>query len=358
MEMKYFKNTCIILGLISFFNLKAQKDGKDYSSDIKNFIKEFPTNTELSVLLIDGDNSEYLGVRKQNGTVNSIDNKESIFEIGSITKVFTNILLSNSIQHGKTTLNETLQSNFDFTIDKGDSITLQHLSNHSSGLPVLPSNMYKQMEKNPTNPYKEYTNDDLKKYLSGKIDYEYKAGENSVYSNLGMGLLGYILAKKAKKTYHQLLNETILNPLQMNSTSTNVKDKSKLVKGLNPDGSFASNWDFTDALVGAGGIKSTTEDMEKFIRKNFENDPMYTLPLKETFAVNKVAKIGLGWQIIDSKNKKLYWHNGGTGGYRSCLVFHKESKKAVLVLSNISAFHGKSSSLDNLCFSLFKKLMK
>ena len=62
--------------------------------------------------------------------------------------------------------------------------------------------------------------------------------------------------------------------------------------------------------------------------------------------------------FIDSKNKKLYWHNGGTGGYRSCLVFHKESKKAVLVLSNISAFHGKSSSLDNLCFSLFKKLMK
>lgn len=358
MEMKYIKNTCVILGLISLFNLKAQENKKDYTSDIKTFIKGFPTNTELSVLVIDVDNSEFIGVKKLNDTVDVIDNKESIFEIGSITKVFTNILLSNSVQKGESSLNETLQSNFNFKIYKGDSITLQQLSNHSSGLPVLPTNIYSKMEKTPDNPYKNYTEEDLLAYLKTDLDYAFKSGTKSIYSNLGMGLLGYIITKKENKSYEKLLKEVIFNPLSMNSSSMNLINKDKLVKGLNEDGSIASNWDFTDAMVGAGGIKSTTKDMEKFIRKNFENDALYTLPLQETYAKNKVAKIGLGWQIIDNKNKKFYWHNGATGGYRSCLVFSKQSKKAVLVLSNISAFNSKSASVDNLCFSIFKKLIK
>ncbi len=356
--MKYFKNTCIILSLISLLNLKAQEKNKDYAAAIKTFVKNFPINTELSVLVIDGDNSKFIGVKKLKDTVDVIDNNERIFEIGSITKVFTNILLSNSIQKGESSLNETLQSNFNFKIHRGDSITLRHLANHSSGLPALPSNIYNQLEKTPDNPYQHYTEHDLVTYLKKDIQYDYKTGTQSSYSNLGMGLLGYILTKKENKTYEELLKAVIFNPLSMNYSSVNSIHKEKLVKGLNENGSVASNWDFTDAMVGAGGIKSTTKDMEKFIRRSFSNDPLYSLPLQETYRKNKVAKIGLGWQIIDNKDKRFYWHNGGTGGYRSCLVLNKESEKAVLVLSNISAFHTKSSSLDNLCFSLFKKLMK
>lgn len=356
--MNSFKKLLIALSILNIYNTNAQENSeKDYTTYLKKFTHSFSDKTQLSVLIIDGDTSEYVGVIKKEETVSKIDNKDRVFEIGSITKVFTTILLSNAIQQGKAKLDETIQSNFNFPIKRGESITLQHLSNHSSGFPTLPKNMYHQMELSPDNPYKNYSENDLETYLKTDINYAFKTGTQSVYSNLGMGLLGYILTKKENKTYEELLNKFIFKPLNMKNSSVCVNEN-KLVKGLNEDGSFASNWDFTDALVGAGGIKSNAVDMEKFIRKHFENDSIYSLPLHETYSTNKRSKIGLGWQIIDNGKQKFYWHNGGTGGYRSCLVFNKATKKAVLVLSNISAFHSKSSSLDTLCFSIFKKLLQ
>ncbi len=357
--MKFYKQLLRAICIASVGYLNSQTANQtNYKTDIKSFINNFDQNNEISVLIIDNDKSEYIGFKKELNIANEVNNSDRIFEIGSITKVFTNILLANSVHKGKSSLNESLQSNFSFPITNGNAITLTNLANHSAGFPPLPTNIYKQMELTPDNPYSNYTENDLKEYLKTKIEYTYKVGERSEYSNLGMGLLGYVLTKKVGKSYEQLVNDVIFKPLSMTQSSTKILNTTKLVKGLNENGAVTSNWDFTNALVGAGGIKSTIVDMEKFIHKNFENDPDYTLPLKETFKVNKMAKIGLGWQIIDNGKQQFYWHNGGTGGYRSCLVFHKETKKAVLVLTNISAFHKNADGVDNLCFSIFKKLMK
>lgn len=341
-------------------------DTSTMSSEIRKVIAEnselFPNNTQLSIALIDGEKTSYIGVIRKNDTLQSIDNKEGIFEIGSNTKVFTSLLLSQQVHAGNLHLNDLLVDLLPFTLDTSPKntkdISLQMLSNHSSGLPRLPKNIFSLVEENMTNPYKEYTIAMLHDYLKSEIALDNTPGKVSAYSNLGVGLLGYILTEKTKKSYEDLLQEQILLPLKMNNTTTFLSkvDVDKLVKGLQADGTETSNWDFTDALVGAGGIKSNVVDMEKFIRKNFEDDTIYNLPQQPTIKVNNAVEVGLGWHIISQEGRTVLFHNGGTGGYLSCMIIDKKNKKAALLLSNVSAFSPQGPKIDKLCFTLIKTL--
>ncbi|WP_430410976.1 serine hydrolase domain-containing protein [Kordia sp.] len=322
----------------------------------------FPNNTQLSIALIDGNSTKYIGVIRNNDSLQTIDNKEAIFEIGSITKVFTSLLFSNFINAGKLKATDKLFETLNIIPTKApveaSKITLQMLANHASGLPRLPQNIYPLLEKNMRNPYKEYSTKLLDSYLNNEIVLENTPGTTSTYSNLGVGILGYVLTKKSNQSYEALLQKYILKPLAMEHSTTLLAtvDTLQLVSGLDPDGSKTANWDFSDALVGAGGIKSNVVDMEKFIRKNFENDVVYNLPQQSTIKINETTTVGLGWHIISQGNRTFLFHNGGTGGYLSCMVIDKKSKKAALVLSNVSAFGPHAQKIDKLCFSLMKTL--
>ncbi|MFK7749144.1 MAG: serine hydrolase domain-containing protein [Kordia sp.] len=341
-------------------------DTATLSSEIRKVIAEnselFPNNTQLSIALIDGETTNYIGVIRKNDTLQSIDNKEGVFEIGSNTKVFTSLLLSHQIQAGNLQLNDKLVDILSFPIEKSskkiNEISLKMLANHSSGLPRLPKNIFPLLQENMENPYKKYTVDLLQTYLKNEIALDNIPGKVSAYSNLGAGLLGYILTEKTKKSYENLLQEHILKPLQMHNTTTLLSkvEQSQLVKGLKADGTENSNWDFTDALVGAGGIKSNVVDMEKFIRKNFKEDAVYNVPQQATINVNKMVQVGLGWHIITKEGKTVLFHNGGTGGYSSCMIIDKENKKAVVLLTNVSAFSPQNPKIDNLCFTLIELL--
>ncbi len=335
-------------------NLEKEIENKEFVKILNKNLAIFPENTQVSIALIDGDKTTYIGVIRKNDTLQVIDNKNSVFEIGSVTKVFTSVLLSSLITKKQISLQETLQNQFDFTLKNGGEITLQQLANHTSGLPRLPKNIFPLFNVTPNDPYINYTPKLLEYYLKNDVVLENPTGTKSVYSNLGAGLLGYILTKKVKKSYEKLLQEEIFTPLQMRNSSTLLKniDPQKLIKGLDTNGKETSNWSFTDALVGAGGIKSTIIDMEKFIRKNFEDSTVYNLPQQPTFTINKHLKIGLGWHIL-SKNNTL-WHNGATGGYRSFIGFQKEHKKAIIILSNVSAFHKKSDNIDMVGITFLK----
>src|SRR5699024_4305768 len=126
-----------------------------------------------------------------------------------------------------------------------------------------------------------------------------------------------------------------------------------LVKGRNAEGDLTSNWDF-DVLFGAGGILSTTEDLVKFIQAEFDpQNEELSLTQKSTFKIDDSLEIGLGWHIkkIEVKNN-LHWHNGGTSGYRSIIVFDPKSKNAIIILSNVSAFNQNNENIDKLGFDL------
>ena len=364
-----------MIALFSFINLGFSQEipeaeslpgSKLLSPEIAELINEnvdlFPNKTQLSIALIDGDETTFIGVVRKEDKLEITSNEDRIFEIGSISKVFTSVLLSKLVDAKKISLDDNLLSVLSLSSEKASEeskrITLQMLANHTSGLPAIPQNMLPVMMANQKNPYKEYTIELLEDFYEAQVIVDNEPNTTYSYSNLAAGTLGYLVAKKSNMSYEELLQQTILKPLEMTNSSSVLSqiDESKLVIGQNSDGTEAKNWEFTDAFVGAGGIKSSAIDMEKFIRKNFEDDAIYNLPQQSTFTVNPNFQVGLGWHISIEKEKKYHWHNGGTGGYRSCMVLDKENKKAVLVLSNVSAFWTQAEKIDNLSFDLMRKI--
>lgn len=340
--------SCFTQEATSNLNNKIDDDARVI---IEKTFKKLPNNTQIAIGLVNNKTTNYIGVIRKNDTLQIINNQNNVFEIGSISKLFTNILFSDFINKNKAELNEKLASNLSYNLKEGNNITLVQLANHTAGLSRLPSNIFKNKE--VKNPYKNYTNSLLKEYLTKQINLNNKPGTKSNYSNLGTGLLGYILTLKSNKKYEDLLQTLICKPLQMNNTST-ITNYNLLINGLDKNGLKTNNWDFTDVLVGAGGIKSSVVDMTKFIRKNFENDVIYDLPKQPTFNISDKMKIGLGWHVFTKSN--TIWHNGGTGGYKSCIAINKNKKIGVIVLSNVSGLSNQAVNIDTLCFNLFKTI--
>jgi len=142
-----------------------------------------------------------------------------------------------------------------------------------------------------------------------------------------------------------------------NSTADINKVKGNLVRGRNNEGEEIPNWEFS-VLAGAGGILSTTEDLSKFVIAQFNtSNKVLELTRQKTFEINDNMDIGLGWHLLKSQSKNIwYWHNGGTGGYSSSMVFDEKTKTGIIILSNVSAFNPEMGNIDKLCFGLMKTL--
>ena len=345
----------------TFNGLDKVNLSKQQIDSLKKYLQVFPVNTQVSIAVVENGKVNYAGVIVEKDTFQIIENRDSIFEIGSLTKVFTSVLLSDFVSRGIVKISDEVKSFFDFQLKQsnlsGKEITLENLSNHTSGLPRIDMSMMANLH-DMNNPYKDYDEKALYDYLQNKMKLDTIPGTKFSYSNLGGGLLGFILCKKVHKTYEDLLQSIIFGPLGMTSSSTDLaKEKPRLVKGRTMEGDVAENWTFTDATAGAGAIKSCAIDMVKFMEANFINSKVFDLTHVKTFTVNPTTSIGLGWIIKTQKNKDdIYWHNGGTGGYRSCLVMDLKKKNGVVILSNVSSLNILNSDLDKLCFALLKGL--
>lgn len=322
-------------------------------------VGKFPDDTQFSIAVVEGDETRYFGLLKTNDSIGHIENKDSVFEIGSISKVFTSLLLSYGVEKGIFTLDTPLSEIYPFELAEGiGKIKLIELSNHTSGLPSMPTDfpMYiREMD----NPYKYYDSTALIKYLSST---SVSLGEKKYsYSNLGAGLLAFAISKKLDTDYETLLQEWIARPIGMNNTSINRSGlEERLVKGQNPQGQETANWDL-GALEGAGSILSSTEDLSSFAKAQYQNPPAFmALAQRETSSIREDLSIGLGWHIkkeLDS-GKEYIWHNGGTGGYSSMMIIDLEAKKAVIILTNVSAFHPKRDEIDKLAIDILDSLNK
>ncbi|MEM7109329.1 MAG: serine hydrolase domain-containing protein, partial [Bacteroidota bacterium] len=283
----------------------------------------------------------------------TVENHSVVFEIGSISKVFTSTLLASTVVQEELKLDDNINDHLEFPIKNEVQLQFLTLANHTSGLPRLPSNLNLFLV-DQSNPYKDYKEPQLIKYLTEQLQL---AEPKYDYSNLGAGLLGYMLTKIHAQSYESLLQEFIAVKYNMNSTTTN-RDliASKLVAGRNEVGKEVSNWDFA-VLKGAGGIFSNVEDLSKFAKAQF--DPAHNelaLTQQKTITVNEKMSLGLGWHIVKSKSGNLHWHNGGTGGYTSSMAIDLINKTGVIILSNVSAFSSKMGNIDKLCFELIETL--
>jgi CubicO group peptidase (beta-lactamase class C family) len=332
--------------------LKNDIDNQEYAEIIENNLSNLPVNTQVAIAIINNESTQFIGVINDNNTLKVIENSENIFEIGSITKVFTSVCLSKLITTNEAILTETLENQFDFSITTGGDITLLQLANHTSGLPVASTNIDEIQGYDTSDPYATYSLDNLKSYLQNDVVLNSESGSEYLYSNIGTGMLGYILAQKRGNTYEELLHSIIFEPLSMNNTTTLLEnvDTQKLIEGRDETGNIVPHWNFAEVASGAGSIKSSVMDLEKFVRKNFENDAVYNLPQEKTFDRGNNTHIGLGWGIINDGNFNVLTHDGGTGGFTSLMMLDKNLKTAIIVLSNVNNY---SQETSQLCNSLF-----
>ena len=317
--------------------------------------KIFPNHTQISIAIIKDGKVNYYGIHNKNDTISTVNNQKSVFEIGSISKVFTSTILANFVIDEKINLNDNINGYLKTSFNNNTEISFINLANHTSGLPRLPSNL-DLTKVNPENPYKEYKEKELEEYLTKHLELLNK--EKYQYSNLGAGLLGYTLSKIENTTYENLLQNKIFSKFNMyNSTSDINKIKGNLVKGLNNEGNDVPNWELS-VLAGAGAIFSTVEDLSQFAISQFDNsNKELKLTRKKTFEVNENMDIGLGWHILKSQSKNFwYWHNGGTGGYSSSMVIDENTKNGIIILSNVSGFNPNMGNIDKLCFELMKTI--
>ena len=333
----------ILIFAFSFFACAVEK--ANITQEVKESIRkrvEYGESVGIVVGFVDPQGQkEYFS----HGTLTRDGGKpvdeNSIYEIGSITKVFTCIVLADMVLNGELNLEDPAEKFLPETVKvpsrNGKKITLEHLAANTSALPRMPSNF---RPADPRNPYADYTVDNMYGFLSG-YTLRRDIGEKYLYSNIGMGLLGHILGLKAGMGYERLIIQRICDVLGMKSTVIMLTPqmKARRAKGHNPAGEVPP-WDIR-TLAGAGALRSTAHDMLTFLAANIgikhsKLSPAMDMTHEARAYIDETMKIGLGWHIRDNGKTQIIWHNGGTGGYRSFCGFIKDKKNGVVVLSNMN----------------------
>ncbi len=273
----------------------------------------------------------------------------TIFEIGSVTKVFTSLALADMAEEGLVRLDDPVQRYLPAEVKvasrSGREITLEDLATHTSSLPRIPGNLLVHALKNPHDPYANYKEKDLYEFLkTWKPSRD--VGSKWEYSNVGAGLLGHALSRRAGLDYGRLIATRISERLGMGDTKVTLNDEQekRLAKPYQTGGKPATRWTL-DVLAGAGALHSTVNDLLVFLSAELGIKESKLRPAME--ATQKPRRetgqggmrIGLGWLImkLPRTDQEVIWHNGGTGGYRSFFGFVKSMKTAVVVLSNSDA---------------------
>ncbi len=268
----------------------------------------------------------------------------SMFEIGSITKVFTALLLMDMAHRGEVALADPVANYlppegrppaFD-----GKPITLLDLVTYTSGLMRMPDN-FKPADL--TNPYADYTVAQLYRALSATPP-RYYPGSHYEYSNLGFGLLGHVLALRTGRSYEDLIVSRICTPLALNSTRITLTPamQERLVIGHDSGLRRAANWDLP-TFAGAGALRSTADDLARFLDAA---QGRLASPLAPAFAtmldVRRQTDIpfdvaAAGWFVRSQRDDELVWKDGGTGGYSSFIGYSTRSGHGVVLLANTAS---------------------
>lgn len=337
----------IIFGAYVYYEIKGTdaKVIKNYTIINKEITKaiteqviDMRPNSQISIGIYNNGKTEFYGLIRVGDTLKGIENADSIFGIGSISKTFAVSIFSQMVAENKVQLNEDLASILKIQLANNIKINLKQLANHTSGLPRIAKddNMDDMYQ-----PYIKYDGKWMRNYLQKDVTLEHEQNKDANYSNLGMGLLGYALTLKNNSSYATLFDEQIAKKYNLkNTTADYQKIKNKLAKCYNIEGNIGEVWQFKDPTIAAGGVFSTSRDMIEWakIQMDTTNKAIQFTHIP-TANFDKIGKIGLGWLILKLKNKDFLFHNGKIGvdgGYSSTMFINKKEKKGIVVLTNVS----------------------
>ncbi len=272
---------------------------------------------------------------------------ETLFEIGSVTKVFTSLLLADMVQRGEVKLDDPVVAHLPpgtvVPSRNGKAITLIDLATHTSGLPRLPSNM---AMKDPLNPYADYTAAQLDAFLRDYV-LTRDVGATYEYSNLGAGLLGRALAYRAGGDYETVLRKRVLTPLGMNSTAITLSptQTARFSTGHTADLKPTPHWTIP-TLAGAGSLRSTADDLLKLVAAElgYVDTPLKAAMAEQLVprrpAGNGAIQVALGWHVWPTPEGEIVTHTGATMGFHSFVAFNRQTGLGVVVLSNTAGLLG------------------
>jgi serine-type D-Ala-D-Ala carboxypeptidase/endopeptidase len=271
---------------------------------------------------------------------------ETVFEIGSITKVLTALLLTDMVTHGEIAFGdpaaEYLPTSVRVPQYNGKPITLVDLATYTSGLPPMPDNNI--ISKDPFNPFADYTIDQFYAFLSGYA-LKYEPGTYVEYSNVGFALLGHVLARRANKSYEALLIERICGPLGLDDTRITLtpRMRSRIAQGHNVNLERRPLWDLP-TLAGAGAVRSTANDLVVFLeaclgQRQTPLGPALAKLLEIRRQIDRqygehAIEVELGWFISGGYGDEIVWKDGGSGGFGAFIGFSPGVRRGSIVLSN------------------------
>jgi len=252
-----------------------------------------------------------------------------LLEIGSVTKVFTALLLADMAERNEVQLDDPIARHLPPAVARAcpaaTRITLRQLATHTSGLPRLPRNLFPLALRHPADPYAGYSTEHLYRALRKASN---PAPAAYLYSNYGFGLLGQLLSHTAGRPYAELLAERVTGPLGLAGTSVGLPDGHPAATG-HRRGRPAARWHL-GALAGAGALNSTAADLARFLSANLHPEATPIRPAIE--AIQRPAgsqQTGLGWHICSPAGRPVLWHDGGTGGFSAMLALDRDAGCAV-----------------------------
>ncbi|MGV9777571.1 serine hydrolase domain-containing protein [Streptosporangium sp. NPDC003464] len=322
-------------------------------------------HTGVVVVALVPGSVEIRGAGRVGGENGGTPGADTVFEIGSVTKVFTALALARLAVVGTVDLDEPLAAllpeGASVPSRDGEEITLRHLATHTSGLPRLPKGMLLEALLRPSkpDPYAGCSTEFLLRGLA-RTRLGGTPGRRFRYSNLGAGLLGLALAHRAGTDYETLMNREICTPLGLADTGITVDSgrSARLAQGHTRRGGPAAAWHMAD-MAGAGGLRSTPADLAAFVRAQLDGGAggvadAIRLSRRIEHRINPFTWAHLGWtgqRLHPRQGAHLQiWHNGMTGGFSSFVGFDPEKGVAVAMLSNTQR------SLDRPAFDLLRTL--
>lgn len=321
----------------------------------QHFPPDEDVRTMLRYLVEDGETPGIvLGMLEADGTTRIVSwgsgganarplGPRSVFEIGSITKVFTGILLADMVERGEVSLSDPvakyLPEGVRVPSRNGREITLLDLATHHSSLPRMPGNL----TATASNPYPAYTFEEMYAFLATH-ELRRDIGAQFEYSNMAVALLGEALARRAGGTWDEVVRQRVLQPLGMNMTSTVVAGEMAEwnTQGHDEDGGVAPYRGWPN-LQGMGALRSNAEDLLRFLAANTgpptsRLERVMRMAHEPRAAMGENGQIGLNWMMRKAGDQTIIMHGGATAGYQTHIAFDPDRGVGVVLLTNAAEF--------------------
>ncbi len=321
---------------------------RDEGKALEQFCRNFPDGTEIAIGISENGVRRQLGFTKTGGRLEPSANAARQFELGSITKVFTAVLVAHAIREGRLSPETDIQSFYAFPLGYSypGAITVGQLCTHTSGFRHDYPNFTPHL-KGPRygGPFPALDRDGLQGLLKKRRVLVGPPGSRLSYSNFGYAVLGDILTRTTGKSYAQLLREVVTGPLHLQGTTLAATDG--LVPGRNAAGKVVRNSEGS-AYDPVAHVKSSVTDMltfmEYFFLKESALSPAFDLCKPVLFSRNATDHRSLGWFVNRPPGgEALFYHGGNTYGYTAKAAFAAGKKRAVVVLSNVTGTNNRVS---------------